>query len=84
MDYKIEFERLLAYAKQALFTVNIEEREVVGYAGLLALSQVIEDYETRIIQGARPCSQSPDGKHQYLLGVCMYCGSKIVIPGVVG
>lgn len=69
MDYEIEFERLLDYARQALSGVSVEKREVIGFAGLAILADVVSDYENRLTQlfvGALDgCSYSPDKIHHF-------------------
>jgi len=61
MDYEIEFQRLLGYAEQALAGVNINKREVLAFAGLAVLNDVVKDYKNRLTPDTfKPCSYSPD------------------------
>lgn len=80
MDYEIEFERLLEFAKQALSGVVIEKREVIGFAGLAVLDDVVRDYENRLTQRALDgCSYSPDKVHHFdgdTVQICSYCTSR--------
>ena len=79
MDYEIEFERLLEYAQQALSGVNVEKREVIGFAGLSVLADVVRDYENRLTQHALDgCSYSPDKKHHWdgVVVACSYCEAR--------
>lgn len=80
MDYKIEFERLMGYVKQALSGVDIERREISGFLGLSVLSDVFLDYENRMLQNAlEDCSYSPDKKHHFdgSVVVCSYCEGRL-------
>ena len=80
MDYKIEFERLLDFAKQALSGVNIDKREVIGFAGLFILDGVIKGYEGTLSENTTNfCSYSPNNRHFFyedVIEVCSYCGSR--------
>jgi len=79
MDYQIEFERLLEFAKQALSGVVIEKREVIGFAGLAVLDDVVRDYENRLTQRALDgCSYSPDKVHHFdgVVVACSYCEAR--------
>lgn len=80
MDYEVEFQRLLEFAKQALSGVNIDKREVLGFAGLGVLDDVVRDYESRLTQRALDgCSYSPDKVHHfdgYTVEICSYCESR--------
>lgn len=84
MDYKIEFERLMAYVKQALSGVDVDKREVSGFAGLLVLSDVFQDYENRLAQPEPDdCSYSPDKIHHFdgdTVEICSYCEGRRYLP----
>lgn len=79
-DYKIEFERLLEYVKQAMGGIDVENRLTHGYTGLQILKDVMLDYQERIEDGVLDitCSYSLDGKHYMNLSepFCIYCGAK--------
>lgn len=71
MDYRVEFERLLGYAKQGLSGVDVEKREVLGFTGL---GDVVKDYENRLAEKlVNDCSYSPDKKHDFDGDICIYC-----------
>lgn len=80
MDYEIEFQRLLEFAKQALSGVDIDKREVVAFAPVYVLSEVVADYENRLTKRALDgCSLSPDKKHSFdgdTVEICSYCESR--------
>jgi hypothetical protein len=84
MDYKIEFERLLEYAKQGLSGVDIEKREVTGFLGLSILSDVVHEYENIPDEDLENyCSYSSNKQHVFdelfsggYSKFCSYCHSR--------
>ena len=48
MNYEEEFEKLLDVAEQALGGIDLENRKVLGSAGVFLLQEVVRDYRSHL------------------------------------